>query len=94
MSLYYNKSRPASADLEKLLAPVFPQTPFPEVRKLTKTTLSGNRKLLAASRHLSSNGTGSDKNVAYPYLSLRTVAYQYLALPIVAYRYLSLLLVA
>ena len=33
------------------LAPVFPQTPFPEVRKLTNTTLSGNRKLLAASRH-------------------------------------------
>ena len=51
MSLTYSKSRPASAAREIDLTPVFPQTPFPEVRKLTKTTLSGNRKLLAASRH-------------------------------------------
>ena len=41
---------PSSAT-EKTPAPVFPQTPCPEVRKLTSTTLSGNRKLLAASRH-------------------------------------------
>ena len=48
----------------------------------------------SASRHLSSNGTGSNRNVAYPYLSLRSVAYRCLSLPIVAYRCLSLLLVA
>ena len=53
--------RPTEIDL----AAVFPQTPFPELLKLTKTTLSGNRKLLAASRHLSSNGTGRALNVAY-----------------------------
>ena len=49
---------------------------------------------LVTSRHLSSNGKGSDRNVAYPYLSLRSVAYRCLSSPIVAYLCCALLIVA
>ena len=52
------------------VAPVFPRTPVPGVRKLSNETPSGSLEALAASRHLSSNGTGSVLNVAYRCLSL------------------------
>ena len=45
------------------MAPVFRQTPFPEVRKLTNKTPAAPTGL-AASRHLRSNGTGSVLHVA------------------------------